>query len=57
MKNWRDELTARGKSLIGVKIQRVIFQGEVLSPLLFVIAMIPLASNVLFVIIFSDMYS
>ena len=41
MKNWRVELTARGKNLTEVKIQRCIFQGDVLSPLLIVIAMIP----------------
>ena len=37
----REELTAGGKSLTEVKIQRGIFQGDALSPLLFVIAMIP----------------
>ena len=38
MKNWRVKLTAGGKSLDVVKIQKGIFQGDVLSPLLFVIA-------------------
>ena len=42
MKNWRDELTAGGKSLAETKIQREIFQGDILSPLLFLIAMMPL---------------
>ena len=42
MKNWRVELTARGKGLAEWKIQRGIFQGNVLSPLLFVIVIIPL---------------
>ena len=42
MKNWRVELTARGKSLAETKIQRGIFQGDALSPLLFIIAMMPL---------------
>ena len=42
MKNWSVELTTGGKSLTEVKIQRRIFQGDALSPLLFVIAMIPL---------------
>ena len=37
--NWKMELTAGGKSLAVVKIQRCIFQVDVLSPLLFVIAM------------------
>ena len=42
METWRVELTARGKSLAEVKIQRGILQGHTLSPLLFVIAMMPL---------------
>ena len=41
-KTWRVKLTARGKSLAEVKIQRWIFQGDMLSPLVFVIAMMPL---------------
>ena len=39
---WRVELTAGGQSLAKVKIQRGIFQGDALSSLLFVIAMVPL---------------
>ena len=42
MKNWRVELTAGGKSLAETKIQRGIFQGDALSPLLFIIALVPL---------------
>ena len=42
MKNWRVELTARGKNLAETKIQSGIFQGGALSLLLFIIAMIPL---------------
>ena len=42
MTNWRVELTAGGKSLDETKIQRGIIQGYALSPLLFIIAMIPL---------------
>ena len=42
MKSWRVELTAGGKSLTETKIQRGIFQGDALSPLLFKIAMMPL---------------
>ena len=42
MKNWRVELTAGGKSLAETKIQRGIFQGDALSPQLFIIAMMPL---------------
>ena len=42
METWKVELTAGGKSLAEVKIQRGIFQGDALSPLLFVIAMMPL---------------
>ena len=41
MKNWRVELKAGGKSLAETKIQRGIFQGDALSPLLFIIAMSP----------------
>ena len=36
------ELTAGGKSLAEAKIQGGIFQGNILSPSLFVIAMMPL---------------
>ena len=42
MQTWRVELITGGKSLAKAKIQRGIFQGDVLSPLLFIIAMIPL---------------
>ena len=42
MKTWRVELTAGGRSLAEAKIQRGIFQGDVLSPPLFIIAMMPL---------------
>ena len=42
MQTWRVELTAGGRSLAETKIQRRIFQGDALSPLLFIIAMIPL---------------
>ena len=41
MKTWRVELRAGGKSLAEAKIQRGIFQGDALSPLLFIIAMMP----------------
>ena len=40
VKNWRMELITGRKSLAEVKIQRGIFQGDALSPLLFVVAMI-----------------
>ena len=39
MKTWRVELTAGGKVQL---IQRGIFQGDALSPSLFIIAMMPL---------------
>ena len=43
MKNWRTELPSGGNVLGEVHIKRGIFQGDSLSPLLFVIAMIPLS--------------
>ena len=42
MKTWRVELTGGGKNLAEAKLQRGIFQEEALSPLLFIIAMMPL---------------
>ena len=42
MKIGRVELTAGGRRLTEAKIQRGIFQGDALSPLLFIIAMMPL---------------
>ena len=42
MKTWRLELTAGGRSLAETKIQRGIFQEDALSPVLFIIAMMPL---------------
>ena len=42
MKDWKRKLITRGKSLAVVKIQRGILQEDALSPLLFLIAMIPL---------------
>ena len=42
MTGWKTDLTSNGKSLGGVSIKRGIFQGDSLSPLLFVISMIPL---------------
>ena len=42
IKTWRVELTTGGKSLAETKIQRGIFQGDALSPLQFIIAMMPL---------------
>ena len=43
MKNWRVELTVGGIGLAEEKIQRFIFQGEALLPLLFIIARILLS--------------
>ena len=43
MKNWKVELTAGGKSLVEVNIMRDVFKRDVLSPLLFVIVMVPLS--------------
>ena len=42
MKSWRVELTAGGSRLAKSKIQRVIFQGDALTPLLFIIDIMPL---------------
>ena len=42
MKTWRVELTAEGRSLTEAMLQRGIFQGDALSPLLFIIAMMTL---------------
>ena len=42
MQTWRVEQTAGGRSLDEIKIQRVILQRDALSPLLFIITMIPL---------------
>ena len=41
MNIWRVELTARRRSLADASIQRGIFRGDALSPLLFIIAMMP----------------
>ena len=43
MNNWNVNLTSSGDFLGNVNIKRGIFQGESLSPLLFVICMIPLS--------------
>ena len=41
MKTWRVKLTAGGRRLAEAKIQRGIFRGDALSPLLSIIAMMP----------------
>ena len=41
MLNWETELTSGNEKLGSVKIKRGIFQGDSLSPLLFIIALIP----------------
>ena len=43
MKDWKTVLTADGKVLGEVDIRRGIFQGDSLSPLLFIIIMLPLS--------------
>ena len=43
MADWKTVLTSSGKELGEVGIRRGIFQGDTLSPLLFVVAMIPLS--------------
>jgi hypothetical protein len=42
MKMWRIEMTSGGEALGEVKIRRGIFQGDSLSPLLFVLTLIPM---------------
>ena len=42
MKSWKTELTSCGEVLAEVRIRRGIFQGDSLSPLLFVMSLIPL---------------
>ena len=42
MKQWNTELMSGNQRLGNVRIRRVIFQGDSPSPLLFVLAMIPL---------------
>ena len=44
MKSWRVELTSGNDVLGEVQINRAIFQGDSLSPLLFIIALLPLTS-------------
>ena len=41
---WKTELTCNGDKLGDIQIKRGIFQGDSLSPLLFVMAMIPLTT-------------
>ena len=43
MKKWKTELTSCGQQLGVVNINRGIFQGDSLSPLLFVLCMVPLS--------------
>ena len=42
MEYWRTELSSGGERLGKVKIKRGILQGDTLSPLLFVMSLIPL---------------
>ena len=43
MKKWKTELTSYGQQLGVVNINRGIFQGDSLSPLLFVLCVVPLS--------------
>ena len=44
MESWRVEFTSGNERLGEVNIRRGIFQGDTLSPLLFILAMIPLST-------------
>ena len=43
MKNWKLRLASNGLDLREIDVNRSIFQGDSLSPLIFVICMIPLS--------------
>ena len=43
MNNWTTNLECGGRNLATVEIKRGIFQGDSLSPLLFIICLIPLS--------------
>ena len=42
MKSWRVELVSGEENMGGVNIRRGVFQGDSLSPLLFVVCLLPL---------------
>ena len=43
MHNWKTVLTSNGDTLVEVSIQHQIFREDLLSPLLFIIILIPLS--------------
>ena len=43
MKQWRLSLTTNGEDLGEVNVKRGIFQGDSLSPLMFMLSMVPLS--------------
>ena len=43
MQQWRLSLTANGEDLGEVNVKKEIFQGDSLSPLMFVLSMVPLS--------------